>query len=340
MLKFSFAFFGVLFTIQICGAHTRFINHRTPSDTAIYLLKNSGELVKSADSADYVMFILPHAASDKNQLNQVFEYYKNGKIKFTGMTRGQFVALTLQGSCMSFFANGRRKSVFNYEDGRPVGDAICYYPNGKVYTLTKYMAKIQQPQLVECHDSTGVATAENGNGKWLVFDDTFSNLVQEGPIKDGIEDGIWTQMIAGQKLDFAYTKGIITKPIDYNLSGDVVAKPEIPATTSAKIGNIENFMARAIRYPAVDRESNTQGEVIVSFIVEIDGSISNFKSIKSISKTINQELERVLKLTAPWVPAKNNSRLVRSKITLPVTFKLEHVDARTENAFVIVGKMY
>ena len=140
----------------------------------------------------------------------------------------------------------------------------------------------------------------------------------------------------GQKLDFVYTKGVITKPVDYNLSGEIIPKPDLTASLNGNVIKFYEFLGRRTRYPAVDRENNITGEVFVTFIIEKDGTISNIRFIKSISKTIDDELVRVIKSSAPWIPAKTDGKPVRSKFTIPITFQLtDH-----NQGAIIIGKEF
>jgi len=297
-------------------------------DTLMYLMKSSGGLAKTKDSADYVMLIMPNDPKDKNSLYPVFEYYPNGKCKFTGTTHNQFHQLKLEGVCMSFFPSGHRESIKNYKDGVPVGDVIAYYPNGQLYTVERYNNNNKtfdgKLSLMECHDSTGKVLAENGNGHWLKFNEDFKTIYQEGQIKDGVEDGTWIIMLdATKKGEFVYTKGIITTPIDYSPIG-IYSKPDIEPTFKGGIDQFYTFLGHTIFYPAEDRERNVQGKVFVSFIVEKDGTLTNIKIDKSPSESLAAEALRSVKLSPRWIPGSVGGVPVRTIYTVPINFTINH----------------
>lgn len=77
-----------------------------------------------------------------------------------------------------------------------------------------------------------------------------------------------------------------------------------------------------IRYPAEARENNIQGKVIIGFIVEKDGSVSNFEVVQGIGYGCDEEVIEVIQAIVPWIPAVKNGAYVRSYRELPVTFKL------------------
>jgi len=95
-------------------------------------------------------------------------------------------------------------------------------------------------------------------------------------------------------------------------------EPEFP-------GGIEKFYAylgKAIRYPAVDRENNVTGKVFVSFVVEVDGSLTQVKAVRGPSQTLQDEAARAVKASPHWKPGIQNGRKVRVSYTVPVNFTL------------------
>lgn len=83
------------------------------------------------------------------------------------------------------------------------------------------------------------------------------------------------------------------------------------------------YLAANIRYPEELGESCIQGRVIVTFVVEKDGSISNVKVAKSVDPLLDKEAVRVVSSMPKWIPGKQNGVTYRVKYTLPVTFRLK-----------------
>ncbi len=82
------------------------------------------------------------------------------------------------------------------------------------------------------------------------------------------------------------------------------------------------FLSKNLKYPAEAMESNTQGTVYISFIVEVDGSINNAVIKRDIGKGCGDEALRVVKLMPKWSPGKQKGKPVRTSFVLPVSFKL------------------
>jgi periplasmic protein TonB len=82
------------------------------------------------------------------------------------------------------------------------------------------------------------------------------------------------------------------------------------------------WLSKNVKYPQFAQESNITGRVIVQFVVERDGSISDVKCVKDIGGGCGKEAERVVRSMPKWGAGEQNGRPVRCRFTLPVTFKL------------------
>lgn len=90
-------------------------------------------------------------------------------------------------------------------------------------------------------------------------------------------------------------------------------------------GGIEamnRFLAQNIIYPTLAKQKNIQGKVLISFIIEKNGSISNIKVIKDIGEGCGEEGMRIVKLMPKWKPAQQKSEPVRQQFVLPISFQL------------------
>ena len=89
------------------------------------------------------------------------------------------------------------------------------------------------------------------------------------------------------------------------------------------IDKFYKFLGQNIKYPAVAKEKKVEGKVLVSFIVEKDGSLSNIKVLKEPGSGCGNEALRVMKLSPKWKPGVQNGHKVRVQYTLPITFALK-----------------
>jgi protein TonB len=92
---------------------------------------------------------------------------------------------------------------------------------------------------------------------------------------------------------------------------------------SFKGGDVMKFFSKELKYPSLAQNNGVSGRVIVEFIIEKDGSVSNVKAVRGIGSGCDEEAERVIKLTSGmWNPGKNNGHPVRLKMMQPIFFKL------------------
>ncbi len=98
----------------------------------------------------------------------------------------------------------------------------------------------------------------------------------------------------------------------------VEVAPEYPGGEEAR----QKFIVQNIVYPPLAIENNKQGIVIVQFIIEKDGSISNPVAIKGFDEDCSKEAIRVVKLMK-WKPGEQRGKKVRVKMFLPIKFKLK-----------------
>ena len=88
-------------------------------------------------------------------------------------------------------------------------------------------------------------------------------------------------------------------------------------------GALMSWLASNIHYPPVAEENGIQGRVVVSFVVEKDGSITQVQVVRGVDPSLDKEAVRVTKAMPKWTPGKQNGQAVRVKYNLPVTFKLQ-----------------
>lgn len=94
--------------------------------------------------------------------------------------------------------------------------------------------------------------------------------------------------------------------------------PSFPGGETALL----QFLSSNVRYPTVAEENEIQGRVVVTFIVERDGSITEVKVAKGVDPSLDREAVRVIKSMPKWKAGTQNGKPVRVKYSVPVTFRL------------------
>ena len=105
------------------------------------------------------------------------------------------------------------------------------------------------------------------------------------------------------------------EPLDVRI---VEQLPEYPGGMSAFI----EWLTKNLKYPESARAQKVQGKVVVSFIINKDGSISDAKVAKSADALLDREAMRVIRLMPKWKPGIQNNEPCRTMFAVPIVFKL------------------
>ncbi|MBE6302922.1 MAG: energy transducer TonB [Bacteroidales bacterium] len=95
-----------------------------------------------------------------------------------------------------------------------------------------------------------------------------------------------------------------------------------------------DYLLQHTRYPAEAMKEEITGEVVVEFVVERNGMITNAKIVKSVAPSLDQEALRVVRNMPNWEPGTKNGLRMRSQLTIPINFKVirehgKYVDPET-----------
>ncbi|MGI6074465.1 MAG: energy transducer TonB [Fermentimonas sp.] len=122
----------------------------------------------------------------------------------------------------------------------------------------------------------------------------------------------------------ATTNISILKAQDYPVSKSdkVYENPDIMPIYVGGTPEMHRFISNTLSYPAESVEKEEQGLVVYTFVVEKDGTLSNFNRIHGATPLLNEEALRILKNMPPWRPGRHNGEIVRSETYVPMYFKL------------------
>lgn len=85
---------------------------------------------------------------------------------------------------------------------------------------------------------------------------------------------------------------------------------------------LKKWIVNNLVYPQVAMKNGIQGRVIVTFVIERDGSVSDVKMLRSVDPSLDKEAIRLVKSMPKWIPGKKDGASVRTQYTLPVMFRL------------------
>lgn len=114
-----------------------------------------------------------------------------------------------------------------------------------------------------------------------------------------------------------------TKANDATAEEEVFLFVEQEAEFPGGLDALSKYLSANLTYPQEARDANVEGKVIVQFVIEKNGKVSNIKVLRDIGSGCGEEAVRVIKGMPRWKPGQQRGKPVRCQFTLPVNFQLQ-----------------
>ena len=254
----------------------------------------------------------------------VEDYYKSGKIQMVGKTLNKEYLLR-NGDFIYYYENGNKEKMLKYDSSIPVGKIYQWHENGSKKLAGEYFPhadKLEKSELkiYQYWDKNNVQKVTDGNGFYEEIDSQFETIAS-GEIKNGSRHGEWTGTNSKYKLTFkeTYENGKVKSGESIDSLGvkhsytKAVQNPE-------PINGMKNFMqyvAKKYKFPA-DLVVHADVLIVLSFVVNKDGSIQDVRIIQSVRKDLDDEAIRVVKSYEKWKPGALRGLPVRVSYNMPL----------------------
>lgn len=274
-------------------------------------------------------------------------YYASGKTEW----EGEYADGRRSGFWRYYHPNGNLRSEFFFQNGTinlvknldSVGFVL--FENGNGRWMEKYFRAGKDLITVEGSFKNSVP---DGTWSWTMQDGTVwsSTTWKEGRFINGfiIEDGKRFELTQSQPFDFPDHYKHLSTELFY--VADSAASSNYPylkrprwardevfvivEESAHPVGGMSAFYKEIAgqligRYPKDARQRGIQGKVFVEFVIERDGTLTNFKVIKGVYPSLDELALRVVELSqinVKWAPGLQRGKPVRQKYTLPIIFRL------------------
>jgi TonB family protein len=197
-----------------------------------------------------------------------------------------------------------------------VGDACFQTISGTEFVqLNRKLLVEQQKVIKEYREANQIvqlvehAGGEVTNPEILIFNDALRSQVK----------------ILGQSGPWAIPKAGTSNPNSSGKAGkgevyDVVETLPIP---SGGMAGWSAYLSANLGYPTTARRKDIEGTVIVAFVVNTDGTVSDFEVLKGIGGGCDEEALRIVKNSPKWTPGMQDGKVVRTRMGLPIKFMLD-----------------
>lgn len=95
--------------------------------------------------------------------------------------------------------------------------------------------------------------------------------------------------------------------------------PEFPSG----MNGLMKYLQTNVKYPRTAQENGVSGRVIVSFVVDVDGSLKDITVARGVNAALDAEAVRVISAMPLWIPGQDRGKAVRVKYTIPISFSLK-----------------
>ena len=199
----------------------------------------------------------------------------------------------------------RRRTYINIAVGIPAAAAIIMGIMLSISLLSKQESTPSEQQLladVPKTESPAPITVDDAD----IEEDIMAST-------EDVTDDMWVDLI-DDDLEFIPRELV---PDDNDVFMIVEDAPEFPGGINAMM----EYLRKNMIYPDSCRENNIQGRVIVTFIVEKDGSITGPVVVKSVNRLFDAEALRLVSNMPKWKPGKQKGEVCRVKYSIPVNFR-------------------
>lgn len=309
-----------------------------------YHKKDGSEVTAKEDS--YFYRIIANDPEDPKLFKYIELYSKGDQPKLTSKIKSPSAKNTKVGEYLTYHPNGNiyQRQAFD-ANHTPIDTAYTYYANGILFMKTmldrstyKRNSKQQEKSLMSTihegqtiyllvQDSLGNKLAENGEGTLIIKDLLYQRTSETGPISKHKKHGIWNgvsphSIFTETWEEGKFIRGIATDPMDqqteytpetYNVA------PEYPGG----IDELRSFVNRNFRFPEQATRARVSGTVRISFVVDKDGSMTDFKVDQDLGYgTGHAGIEALQQAKRKWKPGMQRGIPVRVAYSLPITLSL------------------
>ena len=204
------------------------------------------------------------------------------------------------------------------------------------------MAVVSIPAVASVISDASEATLVESNHKVSKnSDNTEMTAVSAVPVADAVSSGeteTSERMDANTEIpDPVVSENAVEDPVEAELPaekgpGEVYVAVEKQAEFPGGIQALMQWLSMNVRYPEDAMKNDAQGRVIVKFVVNPDGSISDPTVLKSVEPSLDQEAVRVVMAMPKWEAAENHGQKVASYFNLPISFKLTPSEPKDSTA--------
>jgi TonB family protein len=293
-------------------------------DKTIYLDSLWNETTKENHNFNNTVVVKDYYSVKK--LYEVFYYNKFGKIQIKGTSPTRDL-MSQEGEYKYYYDNGNIKQILNYKNSKLNGKCFKWYENGNKKLEAEYIELgvdiYPDLKIYQYWNSKNEQQIIDGNG---YFDEISEDKsFYKGNLINGNKDGIWKGFSNSSNLKYTdkYENGkfISGTSIDSNNIEHNYNQLELLPEPKKGIQHFYKYVAKNFTKTKEAISNKIRGKIIVSFIIDEGGKITDQKIIKSLGNGLDEEAIRVISSYKNWNPGEQRGLKIRYPYTVPINIK-------------------
>lgn len=257
----------------------------------------------------------------KSPTGYLRDYYMSGQL----YREGRFLKGNKSGLFRLFHPNGQLASEGHYRKGQKDGTWKNFYENGSPRDVLIYE---DGQAFVEQHwNDEGTLILNQGNGPYSTqITEAGKRIRLEGQYSNYLKAGIWKGFTPDGQLYFEeeYDDGRLIRGVSYHDDGKSYHYFKERTLPSPEKGmkHFYDYVLNRISYPVKALKNNTQGQVLLAFVIDEAGNLVDTRVVHSPDPLLSEATKKAAQTYDNWLPGKIRGRYVESSLILPITFSL------------------
>ena len=182
----------------------------------------------------------------------------------------------------------------------------CFY--NTICRMLNTESSKKTPQSEAASDSKAYSPVSSSANKDVIYEKS-NEATEETDFVDDVDESDYSSDETALNEESSYSDG-------NSINDREEVMPEFPGGPQA----LMDYLKANVIFPKIAEEEGIQGKVVVSYVIDVDGSVTDVKVVQSVHPALDKEAMRVVRNMPKWIPGKHDGKAVQVKYSLPINF--------------------